>query len=316
MNWKTLAVSVRGTSHLSANLPCQDYGYWQKVTIKEKELLIGVVSDGAGSAPRSGEGAERACRYFVRVMTEYLEEGGRLSALTLQWGKEWCLRFQGYLDAQAEMQNASPRDYASTFLATVLSNHESIFFQLGDGAIVVSEDEVGETLKAYRCIFWPQQGEYENQTHFLTSKRSLDHFKFEYESHGHRQIFLFTDGLQRLALDYGSHGAHLPFFKAMASPILKATPFHEEVLSDGLRALLTGEEVTAETDDDLTLLIAVRTLQDDPPTNVCDQKVCDQEEELWTREPTTISEANLSSSETESEPEARETSSFYKGDWL
>jgi hypothetical protein len=68
------------------------------------------------------------------------------------------------------------QDFACTLLAAVIGQNQSVFFQLGDGAMVQSL--AGEK-DLYHCICWPQQGEYANSTNFLTDADAKEKFFLE-----------------------------------------------------------------------------------------------------------------------------------------
>ena len=66
-------------------------------------------------------------------------------------------------------------------------------------------------------------------------------------------VSLLTDGLQMLALDYANNIPHVPFF----SPLFKLTT-EENFTIEALSRFLESERVCERTDDDKTLVLAVR----------------------------------------------------------
>ena len=46
MQWRAIARSTVGTSHIKQQMPCQDYGGYKVLN----NVIIGAVADGAGSA--------------------------------------------------------------------------------------------------------------------------------------------------------------------------------------------------------------------------------------------------------------------------
>jgi len=153
----------------------------------------------------------------------------------------------------AEDYGKKPRDYASTVLGTVAGNGLAIFFQIGDGAIVTAEGT------ECRTAFWPEQGEYANTTYFLTDAEYLSHLHISHAA-SPDSIALFTDGLQNLALSLAQKSAHPGFFFPLFSA-LKESP--EGLLAgfpDQLAAFLSRESISARSDDDKTLVLAVRVV--------------------------------------------------------
>ncbi|HEX2204420.1 MAG TPA: protein phosphatase 2C domain-containing protein, partial [Longimicrobium sp.] len=63
--WHVLAASVRGTSHERSGTPCQDAHGW---VVTPGGALAAAVSDGAGSSPRSDEGARWAVDAALRTL--------------------------------------------------------------------------------------------------------------------------------------------------------------------------------------------------------------------------------------------------------
>jgi len=69
----------------------------------------------------------------------------------------------------------------------------------------------------------------------------------------------FTDGLERLALDFVNSRPHVPFFDGVCRPLREgATAGHESGLSTQLKEYLNSPAINARTDDDKTLVLAVR----------------------------------------------------------
>ena len=53
----------------------------------------------------------------------------------------------------------------------------------------------------YGWVFWPQHGEFANQTNFITQDNALEVLEFELEDRCVDEIAIFTDGIERLVLD-------------------------------------------------------------------------------------------------------------------
>jgi hypothetical protein len=68
-----------------------------------------------------------------------------------------------------------------------------------------------------------------------------------------------TDGLERLALDLHAKRPFTAFFDGISRPLLSSEATgKDQILSTALRSYLAGESICARTDDDKTLVIAVK----------------------------------------------------------
>lgn len=253
--WRLAAASVLGTAHVKLGLPCQDaHRCSVQRTAGGEPVLIAVVCDGAGSAARADAGAELACRLIHDEIAATLgAEGAGVRGITQGWIEERLGRFQAEVAARAEAEGCQPRDFACTLLAAAVGPDCAAFCQIGDGAIVIGEEEDN-----YRWIFWPDRGEYENVTFFATEPEAIDHLQFELAERKIDEIALLSDGLQRLALHYQTKTAHAAFFKPMLAALREAPEGALESLSTQLEAYLSSPSVNERTDDDKTLILASR----------------------------------------------------------
>ena len=125
------------------------------------------------------------------------------------------------------------------------------------GAIVVDAVPPSE---GYDCVFWPAHEEYENVTFFAAEPNAAEHLQWALVDRRVEELALFSDGLQRLALDYAGQRPHAPFFRSMLSPLLAggAGGADGDGLSRSLAAFLDSPRVNDRTDDDKTLMLAIR----------------------------------------------------------
>lgn len=113
-----------------------------------------------------------------------------------------------------------------------------------------------EQSDGYRIAFWPQMGEYANQTYFLTDSCFESHLRAELIEGKVARLALLTDGLQRLALHEATRSVHAPFFNPLFARLAGATNPAELALP--LRRWLASKPINERTDDDKTLVLAVR----------------------------------------------------------
>lgn len=262
-SWKIIAASVAGTSHVEKNLPCQDAFVCETVAAQNGEVLLVVASDGAGSAKHGGDGARIVCRkvadFFCSALTNTTENlFGANSNQELLTNKDiinsfWLTGLQNEFIIRAARENRTPADYACTLLAAAIAPEAAIFWQIGDGAIVFSDAE------EFRLFTKPQQGEYANSTYFVTDSHAIDFLQIGAIEKRIDEIAVFTDGLQRIALDLKTLTAHQPFLRPMFAP-LRRNDF-SPALNDRLIDFLKSDKINERTDDDKTLILASRKRQ-------------------------------------------------------
>ncbi|CAN5476606.1 protein-serine/threonine phosphatase PphC [soil metagenome] len=245
MTWSVLADSVIGTSHRRLGTPCQD-AYAAKVFGTDRDRLVLVVADGAGSARHAEIGSRLACDSLASRVHS-LNDG---PAPTVDWLTKTIADVRDELASEAERLNACLRDLACTLLVVVAWPDEALIAQIGDGAIVWRSGE------EFQLAFWPARGEYANETHFLTQEDFVAALTIRREPSALQEVALLSDGLQIVALDYALKAPHLPFFE----PLLKWMASAEDMtaLQQPFRTFLEWDRFDSHTDDDKTLLLACR----------------------------------------------------------
>jgi hypothetical protein len=255
MGWRWIRASVRGTSHLRDNTECQDYGLCD---VLADDALVAIASDGAGSAPHSAHGSRLACELMLSRLSDHLGAGGKVQELDAAFLTSWR---EQLLDAILELAREqglpeTPRLFACTLVGAVAQGSSCFFFQIGDGAIVVAKRDQPES---YDWIFWPDQGELESTTYFVTDDDALSHFRSRLvEGEPIDEIAVFTDGLQRLALQLSERVAHKAFFAPLFAELRKCGPGASSSLSVDLERFLDSARINERTDDDKTLILISR----------------------------------------------------------
>ena len=256
--WKILRDHAQGTSHKATGVPCQDAEMSNIFGSGDNEVLFLCCSDGAGSAPLSNKGSETACWSLSHCIEKTLSDGTPLGQLTKDHIISWYVGAAAAIVKEAENLNAQPRDLSCTLLGALIGRDIALFFQLGDGGIVISADG------AYQPVFWPQHGEYVNETHFLTDSNLINEIEYEIRQSRIEEVALFTDGLQPLVLDYARKTAHAPFFNQMFTTLRNGelndlhVPFSQ---------FLDSSRVNERSDDDKTLILAIR-VEDNVPSSL------------------------------------------------
>ncbi len=262
-DWQVIGASVAGTAHTRAGRPGEDAHAWR---LRPAGTLVLAVADGAGSAVRAAEGAVCVVTVAVDAADQALDG---LAPTTVDGWQ--ALLAQAVRAARAALVARVPpvattpdtvalpdpalpaapvlRDFATTLLLAVVSDHWLAAVQIGDGALVIS-DSAG----ALTVVTHPNHGEYLNETLFLTGDDPLAGAQFAIRQVADvRAVALLTDGLQALALTLADNTPHAPFF----------APFFAHAAQAGgdatqLAAFLNSARVAERTDDDKTLLLAVR----------------------------------------------------------
>ncbi len=244
MAWTTLGESVAGTAHIARGLPCQDAVRFARLDPAGEWLAV-AVADGAGSASHADRGAALTCDGLLAGLAELdtLRRTDRESVTEL------FSRVRAEVIAEAERLGVRPRELACTAILAVAGPTTTLVAQLGDGAIVLGD------AGGLRTAFWPEPGEYANLTDFLTDERFADVLQVDVAGPVD-DLAVLTDGLQRLALDFSARVPHGPYFRPLFNELRAATD--PEALVEPFRKFLDAPRVNARTDDDKSLVLAVR----------------------------------------------------------
>jgi hypothetical protein len=254
--WKYGFASVAGTSHLKSSTPCQDASRVEVVVdAGGAEALVAVASDGAGSAALAQLGSTLACDMFIAEVKSRIEGGNARSVLADNFIADWVVKFRRLAFGWSHDESARIQDLACTLLAAVVWSDRAVYFQIGDGAIVESRRDEPDR---YTVVCWPQQGEYANMTNFLTDADAAEKVVREERSGAIDEVAIFTDGIQRLALDYRARSAHAPFFTPLFEWLRPRLGGYSRELSESLGVYLNSEKINTRTDDDKTLILATR----------------------------------------------------------
>jgi hypothetical protein len=257
-DWLMALAVVQGKSHIDRNTPCQDYCAVR--TTADGHWLAAVVCDGAGSAARAGEGAQIVAESFSQNLILEIPQIERHG-----WG--WLgNRVHGIVGHVRDVVGSAGRieDFNCTLVAVLLGPAGGCFYHIGDGAALASkvswEDEGAEWCSP-RVKLWneiilsePENGEYANETFFVTGK----------DWRGHLRRCKLPDDLDIVALM--SDGA-MPFVLQKARPY---SPFMDPTICALLRApgrrerdallndYLASQQTYRISSDDKTLFIALR----------------------------------------------------------
>ena len=260
--WRYIHASELGTAHVATGQPCQDHHAVRLLeTGQDQPLLLLVTSDGAGSAAHSEEGSAAACQETLNWLQIRLSDGE--SFLEEIDGVALVRNLRTHLLNHAEdpERQYALRDLACTLNVAAVLPDRAWFLQVGDGATIIQSAD-----SPLDVVFWPDNGEYANQTYFITDVPDAHIHTCVIEQEIDR-ISLMTDGLQTLALVLQQRAAHTPFFESMFRGVEALdgtdTDAHRQ-LQAGLERFLNSPGVNARTSDDKTLILASRRAVPEP----------------------------------------------------
>lgn len=250
MTWRWAAASVAGTSHAITGEACQDACAVRLFSRHDGDKVLGIfVADGAGSARHGGEGAAAAVYAASLFWGEHLVNAA-LSVDPASMGR--CVEaIRSRLESLAGERGESVRECACTFMSVLATPRDVVTFQIGDGGIVL---DCGD---GYSVATEPMNGEYANTTYFITeSEDRISAGEGIWHSAPAKRIGVFTDGIQRLALDQALRKPNPHFFDRRFATLEAAAPDQRDQLEPALAAFLACEAINRHTDDDKTLVLA------------------------------------------------------------
>ena len=246
--WRVIAASVCGTSHVRVQQLCQDAHHWQLLS---DNLLVAAVADGAGSASQGKVGAMVAVETAIETISmkeisqDTLADDDQVQSLLT----EAMIAAKTAVEEEAAACHKQPQDLASTLILLIATPDVVAVAQIGDG-LAVAKDRMGNLI----ALTKPDSGEYINQTTFLISPGALETAQMRLWRESILNIGILTDGLQMLALNMVVGEPHIPFFLPLFDFV--ANTEDKTVAKEQLVRFLGSERITQRTDDDLTLIIA------------------------------------------------------------
>jgi hypothetical protein len=246
--WTWAAARCRGVMHAQAGGRLQD----ASVCFAPSDLtLVAAVCDGAGGASHGGQGAWLTCRAISQAARRHFAAGLCLPEEAVL--AAWVRGARERVAAAAARRQLTPRDFAATLVLAITTSRRTMIAHVGDGA-VVARDAQG----AWKALSWPEHGEYAAMTYFVTDE-TPDHVRICRHSEEVTALALFSDGIERLALDFATQQPHGPFFAGIVTPVDSSeVQGRDRALSQLLQRFLDSEAVNRRTQDDKTLILAAR----------------------------------------------------------
>lgn len=247
--WECASAVSIGTAHIERDGVCQDRCSARVFDQPGKQWVAVFVSDGAGSAQHGELGAEMAITTANETVSQLIQLPD--VALDETLATQILSDVRQSIALTAEEEQRPMRAYACTFLGAIASPSGTIVFQIGDGGIVI---DAGEGLE---LALEPMQGEYANMTYFVSDHDSIQRMAVKRYPAGVKSMVLFSDGLQRLALDMVNGVPHAPFFEPILRKVAALNDTTRPQICGALESFLGSPRINERTDDDKSLAIAV-----------------------------------------------------------
>jgi Protein phosphatase 2C len=253
--WTVRGVSVTGYSHLRDGIECQDAH--RHLYEPSTGAYVLAVADGAGSRPRSAEGATLAVGLTVEEFGRRLAQGG-LPDDPDAWTRLLEAGYRAIVESFRETTGrigGSPADFAATLTVAIVAPPWLGIASLGDGIVVAAAEPVEDESGLHLVMVAPPAGEYVNETCFLSSKGAHDQVVIRcLHDPGLRALLLGTDGVIPLAIK--RDGAAPRPNRTFVEPVLRSLAARSDPAE--VSRLLLEERLTRLSADDKTLLAAVR----------------------------------------------------------
>jgi serine/threonine protein phosphatase PrpC len=267
--FEVVGASVAGPKRHATGSVCQDFFTAEA----SADWIVAIVSDGAGSATRSLEGARIVSEEVCQALTVRLKSHqrphhaadwrARLKAkrLTVETNTEslWSWVQQAVVDgidkARERCLNEARagdllRSFHATVLGVVIRGEGGIFFHIGDGG--ASAHNVTEDRVETHSFSEPERGEYANETFFFTEARWREHLRLTKIPGAIQAVWLMSDGAYDLMVPPGQTQLRQITVKEIDRLV-----FDHEVgdKSGVLSTILASSQATDRNDDDKTLVI-------------------------------------------------------------
>ena len=253
--WKVYGAKVQGPSHVQTNTPCQDA--FSTGVSSDGQWVSMVVSDGAGSAARAEEGSQ----LVAKVLSEKLLEIAALLTTRVPGGWINDYVIQQVIHVRELLREKAGkddiRDFHCTLVAALVGPSGGFLIHIGDGSLISGNatPEANEEKKLHITInnqSKPENGEYANETFFITEKDWIKHLRIS--PIGKTDwIMLATDGGCALSLQNESV-PHISNLQDIFKHLLKLP---EESRSPAIQAWLETDGAKKLSNDDKTLVICL-----------------------------------------------------------
>ena len=236
-------VSVSGVDASGSPKENQDH----VLVTTQQHTVIMAVCDGAGSKKYGGQGSRFLCKLLGRKLKAANFENGSEFRVAVE---ETVKHFRCTVARLCRWKESkiSISDFATTMALHVRrennSNVSSYFAHIGDGVIVCLNQQFNHA----DFLSLPENGEYCNQTYFVTDKEWASHLRTEKVDNNYAAVLIFSDGISPMAMK-GTE----PFFDFMG-PLLKFIKNSRNVdATRSITEMLESKESKKISSDDKTI---------------------------------------------------------------
>lgn len=255
IKWIYGGANVIGTSHIETNTPCQDA--FSISTSKNEEWVAVAICDGAGSAKHSEKGAHLVASTFSKKLIDLSNEFDN-NRLPGAWVNDYII--QQIIDIRRELRKASGKDdiseFHTTLVACLLGKTGGFVIHIGDGSLVGGKSKLKENVVILDEQFFisePRNGEYANETFFITEGDWIKHLRFN-PLPPLDWFFIGTDGGNSFYLNTNNTPK-----KEFITSLLKELHEHPHTnWNTKMESVLKDERAKVITNDDKTLFVFSR----------------------------------------------------------
>jgi Protein phosphatase 2C len=244
-----VGISIQGASHLAHNIPCQDrFAAWA-----EDDSGCIVACDGAGfeGYAKTGQGA----RILSSTLAQFVRD--RQNTLRAHWHGDLTAIIGAAIEGAISIMMSQPyvtpdnltiEDFSCTLVGVYWCELGHVTFHIGDGLVIVGEDQPDSALGTKLHLSHPRNGQFSNETFFFPTYRDDLRVAF-----GPPISFalVMSDGVQDLTYSARTGGVHPGFL----NPLLHRYSQKGAVwLRDQLFKVLFNDGANAVSSDDKTLV--------------------------------------------------------------
>lgn len=240
--WATAGGKIQGLQHRKSNIPCQD----AFKCIEKDYFVCSAISDGAGTSKYAEIASEIVSNRITKILEE--EFDNFFTSNNKKVKEKIIHRLRTILGIEAKERKATKEDFNSTLLFVAIKNESYIAGHIGDGAIGILVENDLETISK------PLNGEYKNQTYFVTSKGYKEHFRlYKGKLKNINGFILATDGTTDSLYDYQTNK-----FAEIGKKIIKWLDENDKKKVNNAIEENLKNVISKKTGDDCTLLVMRR----------------------------------------------------------